>query len=284
MLSKYLVLAKPWIVGANLVSALGGYFLAGGGRAGPGLFFAAMGGIALVVASGCVCNNCLDRDIDREMARTRNRPLPAGDIAPGRAWAYGALLGLAGGAALWAGTNALCRLIVAAGFVVYVLVYTLLLKRRHPLAATVVGSLAGAAAPVAAYCAVRGRFDGGALLLLAVFSLWQIPHAHAIAIRRQEDYAAAGLATAASRLGEGTIKRHIVGHIAAFALIAPLPALCGYAGSAYGVAATVSGLAWLAFALAGPRGGDARIFARRLYRLSIAVVFVVSVMMAANPA
>lgn len=279
----YLLLVKPRLVCANLVAACGGFFLAGGG--GAGLFFVAMAGIALVVASGCVCNNCIDRDIDREMARTRERPLPAGAVSPAAAWAYGALLGLAGGLVLLLGTNALCFGIVAAGFVIYVGVYSLLLKRRHSLLATLLGSLAGAAPPVAAYCAARGRFDGGAAFLLAIFSLWQIPHAHAIALFRRDEYAAAGVPVVSLTRGVPATRRLLVGHIAAFVLVAPLLTVGGYAGYAYFTAAAVAGLAWLALALAGPVSPDAvRAWAGELVFASIAVIFLLSVLMALDAA
>jgi protoheme IX farnesyltransferase len=279
----YLLLVKPRLVCANLVAACGGFFLAGGG--GTGLFFAVLCGTALLVASGCVCNNCIDRDIDREMARTRERPLPAGAVSPATAWAYGALLGFAGALVLLLGTNALCFGIVAAGFVVYVGVYSLLLKRRHSLLATLLGSLAGAAPPVAAYCAARGRFDGGAALLLAIFSLWQIPHAHAIALYRRDEYAAAGVPVVSLTRGAPATRRLLLGHIAAFVLVAPLLTVGGYAGYAYFAAASVAGLAWLALALAGPSSPDAaRAWAGRLVFASIAVIFLLSVMMALDAA
>ena len=95
-----------------------------------------------------------------------------------------------------------------AGFAVYVGIYSLVMKRASAYS-TVVGSLAGAAPPLAAYCAVTGRLDLGGLLVLAIFSLWQIPHSYAITIYRFKDYAAASLPVMPVRHGMGDHpKRH----------------------------------------------------------------------------
>ena len=103
------------------------------------------------------------------------------------ALSYGALLGVAGLALLLAATNLLTVAIVLAGLGIYVGVYSLYMK-RHSVYATLVGSLAGAAPPLAGYCAVTGSVDLGAVILLSIFSLWQMPHCYAIAVYRFDDY------------------------------------------------------------------------------------------------
>ena len=81
MLKDYLRVAKPWIVFANILSASGGFFLAAQGRIDWGLLLAVLLGVSAVVASGCVCNNYIDRDIDALMARTCTRPLARQSIS-----------------------------------------------------------------------------------------------------------------------------------------------------------------------------------------------------------
>lgn len=148
--------------------------------------------MSLVVASGCVFNNYIDRDIDRKMERTKNRVLVKGLISPAVSLVYATLLGIAGFMLLWFGANPLACWLGVMGFVVYVGVYSLYMK-RHSVYGTLIGSLSGAAPPVIGYCAVTGEFDSGAAILLAIFSLWQMPHSYAIAIFRFKDYRAANI-------------------------------------------------------------------------------------------
>lgn len=281
MIKDYLYVVKPWIVFANAVAAVGGFLLAARGQIDPPLLLSTLAGISLVVASGCVCNNCIDRGIDREMVRTRRRALATGAIPARAGRLYAACLGLGGTAVLLFGANLLCLGIVAAGFVVYVGVYSLVLKRRSALS-TVAGSLAGAAPPLAAYCAVSNRFDLGALLLLAIFCLWQIPHSYAITIARVSDYAAAKLPVMPVVVGIAATRRRIVWHILAFLLAAQALALCGYAGVAYLTAATAVGFLWLILALARPKDGDDRAWARKVYLFSMLAICVLSLMMSVD--
>lgn len=93
---------------------------------------------------------------------------------------------------LYVAANALAMMLAVIGFVIYVGVYSLYMKRKS-VYGTLIGSLSGAAPPVIGYCAVTGQFDTGALILLLIFSLWQMPHSYAIAIFRFKDYQAANI-------------------------------------------------------------------------------------------
>ena len=135
---------------------------------------------------------------------------------------------------------------------------------------------------LAAYCAVSHRFDLGALLLLAIFSLWQIPHSYAITIARVSDYAAAKLPVMPLVVGIAATRRRIVWHVLAFLLAAQALALCGYAGVAYLTAATAVGFLWLVLALARPKGGDDRAWARQVYLFSMLAICVLSLMMSVD--
>ncbi len=199
-IKNYVLVAKPGIVFGNLISAAAGFFLASKGRIDGLALPATLIGISLVVASGCVFNNCVDRNLDRKMLRTRHRALAQGLIKLPLAVAYATLLGLAGLSLLWAATNLLAVSIVLAGLVIYVGVYSLYLK-RHSVYAALIGSLAGAAPPLAGYCAVTGNFDLGAVILLAIFSLWQMPHCYAIAVYRFDDYSDCGHPGSAGQAG-----------------------------------------------------------------------------------
>lgn len=278
---NYLLVAKPGIVLGNLVSVAGGFFLASRGRVDPALLVSTAVGISLVIASGCVLNNCVDRDVDRMMSRTRHRVLARGLMLPKAAVGYAALLGIAGITLLGAATNLLAVAIVLTGFAVYVGLYSLVLK-RHSVYATLIGSLAGAAPPLAGYCAVTHRFDMGALILLGIFSLWQIPHSYAIAIFRLHDYAAAAIPVLPLKQGVATAKKHIIGFIVAFVTATLMLTAQGYAGYRYLAAAVAVGLAWLLLAWSGYRTTDDPDWARKLYRFSILAISILSVMMATD--
>jgi protoheme IX farnesyltransferase len=178
-------------------------------------------------------------------------------------------------------TNGITLTAVLSGFAVYVGIYSLYLKRSSVYAA-VVGSLAGAAPPVAGYCAASGRFDLGALLLAAIFSLWQIPHAYAIGVLRREEYAAAGIPVLPVRYGTHTAKKHIVAYVLAFLTAALLLALGGYVGHHYFAVAAVLGLLWLIMALQGFHTADEHRWARNVYAFSILIIAILSVMMSVN--
>jgi heme o synthase len=276
---NYFLVAKPGIVLGNLVTAGGGFLLASKGRFDAGVLQSTLIGISLIVACGCILNNCVDRNLDRKMARTQNRALARGLISPTAAVVYASMLGIAGITLLEAATNALCTAIVLTGLGIYVGVYSLWLKRRS-IYSTIIGSLAGAAPPLAGYCAVTNRFDLGALILLSIFCLWQIPHSYAIAVLRFEDYTAAAVPVLPVKRGPAAAKKQIVGHILVFMATAPMLTIGGYTGDRFLAAALATGLAWLYLAWSGFRTTDDRLWAKRLFVFSILGITVLCVMMA----
>lgn len=281
LLKQYLNLAKPGIVFGNLISVTGGFFLASRGDANLALYFATALGVSLVIASGCVFNNYIDRDIDQKMERTRNRVLAQGLVSPAHAIVYAFALGVAGVAVLYAATNTLAVMLVLMGFVVYVGLYSLWLKRGS-VYGTLVGSLSGAAPPVVGYCAVSNEFDAGAAILLLIFSLWQMPHSYAIAIFRFNDYQAANIPVLPVIKGISAAKRQIVLYIAAFVVATLMLTLSGYAGYSYFVVAALSGAYWLWMGVSGYKAADDRVWARKLFTFSIISITMLSVMMSVD--
>ena len=250
-----LALTKPGIIGGNLIATLGGYFLAAHGTFDWITFASVMMGIALVIASGCACNNVIDRDIDALMARTRHRPLAKGRISITQALGISALLGVAGIVCLALGTNGLTVALAVIGWGVYVGVYSLYMK-RHSEYGTLVGSLSGAMPPVVGYCAVTGQFDSGALMLLVIFCLWQMPHSYAIAIFRYADYRRASIPVLPVVHGIKRAKHHILGYIVAFIPASLALVLASQAGAGYLCVALTMGGYWLYLALCGYRLDD----------------------------
>ncbi|SHE38685.1 protoheme IX farnesyltransferase [Modicisalibacter ilicicola DSM 19980] len=273
-----LSLTKPGIILGNLISVTGGFFLAAQATVSPVRFLATLLGVALVIASGCVFNNVIDRDIDARMRRTRDRALVQGLISVPMALVYATLLGTTGVLLLYLLANPLAAFFAILGIVVYVGLYTLWFK-RHSVHGTLIGSLSGAMPPVIGYCAAADRFDLGAAILLVIFSLWQMPHSYAIAIFRLEDYKAASIPVLPVEKGIEAAKRAIVRYIVAFAAATVLLSLTGHAGHGYLVVAGGTSLYWLHLALSGYRRDDDEAWARRQFAFSIVMVMVLSLMM-----
>ncbi|AOR57741.1 heme o synthase [Pectobacterium parmentieri] len=282
MIKQYLQVTKPGIIFGNLISVIGGFLLAAQGRIDYPLFLATLMGVSLVVASGCVFNNVIDRDIDKKMERTKNRVLVKGLISLKVTLVYASLLGIAGFALLYIAANPLAMWLAVMGFVVYVGVYSLYMK-RHSVYGTLIGSLSGAAPPVIGYCAVSNQFDAGALILLLIFSLWQMPHSYAIAIFRFKDYQAANIPVLPVVKGISVAKNHITLYIVAFAVATLMLSLGGYAGYKYLIVAAAVSVWWLGMALSGYKNAiDDRVWARKLFVFSIVAITSLSVMMSVD--
>ena len=129
-LKHFIQITKPGIIFGNVLSVAGGFFLASKGHVDLAIFLAAMIGTSLVVASGCVFNNCIDRDIDIKMERTKNRVLVQGLISLKLALLFATVLGVAGVVLLYKVANPLAALFAVIGFVIYVGLYSLYLKRK----------------------------------------------------------------------------------------------------------------------------------------------------------
>ncbi|ADM97377.1 protoheme IX farnesyltransferase [Dickeya dadantii 3937] len=282
MIKQYLQVTKPGIIFGNLISVIGGFLLAAKGTINYPLFVATLIGVSLVVASGCVFNNVIDRDIDKKMERTKNRVLVKGLIPLKNTLIYASLLGIAGFTLLYLAANPLAMWLAVMGFVVYVGVYSLYMK-RHSVYGTLIGSLSGAAPPVIGYCAVSNQFDAGALILLLIFSLWQMPHSYAIAIFRFKDYQAANIPVLPVVKGISVAKHHITLYILAFMIATLMLSLGGYAGYKYLVVAAAVSVWWLGMALSGYKNpNDDRVWARKLFVFSIVAITSLSVMMSVD--
>jgi protoheme IX farnesyltransferase len=274
----YLLVTKPGIILGNLIAAAGGFLLAAKGDIDTGLLLSTLLGLSLLMASSCVFNNTIDRHTDRKMARTRDRALATGRLSPQTAVLYATVLGTAGSTLLWVKATPLCLVMGLAGFAVYVGLYSLYLK-PNTVYSVLIGSLAGTAPPLAGYCAVTSRFDMGAMLLLIIFVLWQVPHCYAIAVFRYRDYAAAGIPVLPVKKGVPATKKRIFGYTLAFMAAASMLTFGGYTGYLYlGVAIAMSGV-WIYFACSGFRSGGNRGWARRLFACSVLTITVVCVMM-----
>ncbi|MCX8746247.1 MULTISPECIES: heme o synthase [Snodgrassella] len=282
MIKPYLQVTKPGIIVGNLISVVGGFLLASKGSINGFLLILTLLGVSLVVASGCAFNNLIDRDIDPKMERTKNRVLVRGLASARVTFALATILGIAGFIVLYFGANPLAMWLSVMGFVVYVGIYSLYMK-RHSVYGTLIGSLSGAAPPVIGYCAVSNNFDAGALILLAIFSLWQMPHSYAIAIYRFKDYQAANIPVLPVVKGIAVAKHHITFYIIAFMFATLMLSIGGYAGYKYLVVAAAVSVWWLCMALSGYKAqNNDRIWARKLFVFSIIAITTLSIMMSVD--
>ena len=226
--------------------------------------------VALTMLGGYLCAggagavNCyLDRDLDGQMARTRDRAIPSGRVRPAHALMVGLLLGLASGLVLWFGAHPLAAGLALLAFAHYVLVYTLWLKRRSSWN-VVFGGLAGAAPPLVGWAAVTGTLSPMALLLAAIVFCWTPAHFWALALLRREEYARAGVPMLPVVRGEGETRRQILAYTAITVLLTALPVVTGALGALYALAAAVLGGVFVALALRMVRGAEAPAI-RRFY-------------------
>lgn len=192
VLRDLVALTKPRLSSMVLITTAGGLWLAGGRLAAPSTW-AALLGTTLAVAGAHSLNCYLERDLDRVMARTRNRPLPAGRLDPRVALWFGLATGLASIPLLWFGVNPVTSFLGALALGSYVLWYTPL-KTRSPWALHV-GALPGALPPLMGWTAARGQIEPAGLVLFAILFVWQLPHFLAISLYRRDDYERAGMKT-----------------------------------------------------------------------------------------
>jgi protoheme IX farnesyltransferase len=245
-LSDFVLLTKPRITTMVLVTAAGGLWLAR--RAGEGAvsgltIVLALLGTAMIVAGANALNMFLERDIDANMLRTKNRPLPAGRMAPKVALWFGVGLSVASIPILAIGVNTLTALLAVLANLSYVLAYTPMKQRSHH--ALLVGAVPGAIPPLLGWTAATGRIDSTGIVLFSVLFLWQIPHFLAIALFRRHDYARAGLVVMPNVSSHADVKhaiaRFTLALVAASLLLVPL----GVAHGGYLFVATTLGAVFL---------------------------------------
>ncbi len=261
------------------LSAFVGGILAPGGRAWPALEASLW--ITLSAGAASAFNQVLERDTDRRMERTKNRPIPAGRISARDALLVAALMAaVAVGMLAWR-FSLLSALLALATLFAYVAVYTPL-KRASTLN-TVVGAVPGAAPPLLGYVAIAGYPAGWAWALFAVIFVWQFPHFMAIAWLYREDYARAGLRMLPSEPGaEGIAGRTALVYATLLLPVTIVPGLFGEAGLVFTVGATALGLVYLVasarFAWKQNRGT-----ARQLLLISLAYLPLVLLLAVLDP-
>jgi heme o synthase len=266
LLGDYVELTKPKVQSLLLLTTIATMYVAGDPS--PLLvLLTCLGGSLSAGAAGAI-NHYVDRDIDARMARTATRPLPAGRIAPRAALTFGCALAAASVLELSLAVNPLAAALSFSGFLGYVFVYTLWLKRRTPQN-IVIGGAAGAVPPLVGWAAVRGSVGGTAVILFFIVFFWTPPHFWALSLLMKNDYARAGIPMLPVVRGEAETRRQILLYAVLLYAVTQLPFCAGGFGVVYLVASLLLGLGFIAGAVVLYRRADRR-SALRLYLFSLA--------------
>ena len=275
--SDYLELSKSRIVLMVLMTTAAGYAFAA-----PDinvvLLINTLIGTALVAAGTNALNQYVERHLDAQMHRTKNRPLPAGHISPRAALIFSTAIAIIGTIYLGVAVNWLTAFLGAFTLTSYIFVYTPL--KRISTACTLIGAIPGAIPPLMGWTAATGSLALGGWILFAVLFLWQLPHFMAISWMYREDYGRAGFAMLSVRDEEGrAVSRDAVIYSVLLLAVSVVPAFVGLAGSIYLVFSAALGAALLVAALkfhAARSGRNARFLfmSSNIYLLAIMALLV----------
>ena len=243
--ADFIELVKPRLVMMILITTAAGFYLGAQQTIDWLRCLHTLIGAGLTAAGVLGLNQYLERDVDAQMKRTQERPLPGGRMSPLTALLVGAALTGSGMLYLTFIVNVLSGFVISLIVVSYLFLYTPL-KRKTSLC-TLIGAVPGALPPVVGWVAARGALTGEAWVLFTILFLWQLPHSLAIAYIYREDYAKAGfrLLPVIHPDGASTCRQIVVNCVALLG-VGLLPTLYNIAGNTYFVTALLAGVAFLA--------------------------------------
>lgn len=247
-MNPFLALTKPRITVMAVFVAAGAALLAPGARE-PWTLAVSLLAIGLLVGAANALNQFIEREGDALMERTRNRPLPAGQLEPRAAVILGVVLSAIALPLLFLAVNALTGLLAVIALVNYVGLYTPL-KRRTSWALQV-GAISGAMPVLMGWTTVTGRLDLSGLLLFALFVLWQLPHFIAITLFRGDEYERAGVRLVVNEKGEAIAKRQCLAYATALLPLSLALVAWGDAGWLFAAVAVVTNAAFIAYGVKG---------------------------------
>ncbi len=241
---QYYNLCKPKVVLLIVFTAIVGMLLSTPGALPLDTFLAATLGIGLASASGAALNHWVDQRIDSIMERTQNRPLPQGQLSSNAALIFALTLAVVSMAILLAFVNPLTTLLTLISLVGYAVIYTMFLKRSTPQN-IVLGGAAGAAPPLLGWAAMTGEVNAEALLLFLIIFVWTPPHFWALAIKRKDEYARAGLPMLPVTHGVVFTKLHILLYTLMLVAVTLMPFVIYMTGLIYLAGAVALGVGFL---------------------------------------
>ena len=242
VVSDYFEMTKPKVQSLLLFTTVTTMYVAGDPSLGL-VALTCLGGALSAGGAGAI-NHVLDRDIDRAMRRTADRPVASGRVSPAAGLAFGIVLGTAAFVLLATTVNLLAAALSLSGLLGYVFVYTLWLKRTTPQN-IVIGGAAGAVPPLVAWAAVTGELTGTPLYLFAIVFFWTPPHFWALSLLMKDDYARAGVPMLPVVRGEHETRRQILLYTVLLYAVSQLPFCAGAFGTTYLVASVLLGAAFI---------------------------------------
>jgi protoheme IX farnesyltransferase len=249
----FMELTKPKVSLLIVFTAIVGMVLASPGIVPlPALVFGTLG-IAMASGSAATLNHILDRRIDKQMARTRRRPLATGSLRTSQALVFAGVLCVGSMMVLWLSVGGLCALLTFGSVIGYAVIYTGWLKHATPQN-IVIGGAAGAAPPVLGWVAVTHSIDAQALVLFMIIFTWTPPHFWSLAIARREEYAKVGIPMLPVTHGIPYTRLQILLYTVLLILCTLIPVVIGMSGLIYLAAALVLDARFLYLALALHRG------------------------------
>ena len=246
-LSSYINLCKPKIVALLTVTALIGMLLSVNFYTNLTNVFnglASLVGFALLAAASAALNQIFDRETDKNMSRTKSRPLAAGNISLTEALTFTAILLFVGSSLMLYFSNLLTLMITTFGFIFYSLIYTIYLKWATPQN-IVIGGLSGALPPLIGWTAVSNEISLMPLILVLIIFLWTPPHFWPLAIDRMEEYKKEGVPMMPIAKGVTRTKKEMVVYAVLLLAASLAPYIYGLAGIFYLVTTTALNLYFL---------------------------------------
>ena len=246
--ASYYELTKPNVVWLIVFTAVVGMMLATPGMVPlPALIFGSLG-IGLGAASAAVVNHLVDQEVDLQMARTENRPLPTGQIDTIQAGAFALILGSLSMLILVGLVNVLTAALTFAALIGYAFIYTMYLKRATPQN-IVIGGAAGAAPPILGWVAVTGEVHPHSLLLFLIIFVWTPPHFWALAVAKKDEYAKAKIPMLPVTHGVAYTRLNILLYTILLAAVTMLPFAVQMSGWLYLVGAIILNIIFLYYAI-----------------------------------
>jgi len=265
---RYFELCKPKVVALIVFTAIVGMLLSTPGKLPLDLFIFATLGIALASASGAAINHWVDQRIDCVMERTQNRPLVQGDMTSTSALVFAITLGVISMIILVTQVNILTALLTLLSLIGYAIIYTMFLKRSTPQN-IVLGGAAGAAPPALGWAAMTGELNTEALLLFLIIFIWTPPHFWALAIKRKDEYAKAGLPMLPVTHGVIFTKVHILLYTLMLLAVTLMPFVINMTGLVYLSGAIALGVGFIYHAIKLYRTGSSDEHAMKTFGYSI---------------
>ena len=240
----YFILMKPRVMSLVVFTAFVGYYAAlSGGAYNLNPVLAAIGILAIAIGAGAsgVLNQWYDRDIDKIMERTKDRPIPAGKIDPAEALAFGLIMAAMSIIILGLSVNWLSAFLLAFTIAFYAVFYTVFLK-RYTIQNIVIGGAAGAFPPVIGFTLVTGSLSLEPIILFGIIFLWTPPHFWALALIKQDDYKLANIPMLPVVSGEKITKKYILYYVLALIPFSLLPFILSYSGYIYLITSIILGI------------------------------------------